>query len=502
MSTRNIKDAKDLSTDELIYFKGHAKATYMSDGTTVEDAINNLETGGGVDLSEYAKTADLATVATSGSYSDLSNKPTIPSAVTETTVSGWGFTKNTGTITGVSANGTSVATSGVANIPAASTSAYGVTKLSSATNSTSTTLAATASAVKSAYDKATTSGTTVKMSSSSTNASLPILVTSTASPTSGSNYAAYYNTGVSVNPSTKTLNATSISTETASFTGNVTIGDDNNRQHQIYGSLYVDANGTDGIEIVSGDSTIIANAAGVLINGPQVIIGGEVGIDGTLTADEFLGNATSATTLQTARTINGMSFNGSKDIVFYGYCTTDGATAAKVITNNNYTYISQTGSNIIVKFSNALDVDDPTLNINSTGAYPIRWRGFKVKKGFWSANSTLHLCFDGGNYNIVDGSPSNIVTYTSSTTSASVMGGITYKWTSVGSTLNITFYDSNPAVSTISPINIVLVIGTTVPTLTVPGSVKWVNGTAPALEANTTVEISIFDSRATYAVFK
>ena len=42
MATRQIKDAKDLSTNELIYFKGHAKATYMSDGTTVEDAINNI----------------------------------------------------------------------------------------------------------------------------------------------------------------------------------------------------------------------------------------------------------------------------------------------------------------------------------------------------------------------------------------------------------------------------------------------------------------------------
>lgn len=39
----------------------------------------------------------LAAVATSGSYNDLSNKPTIPTAVTESTVSGWGFTKNTGT---------------------------------------------------------------------------------------------------------------------------------------------------------------------------------------------------------------------------------------------------------------------------------------------------------------------------------------------------------------------------------------------------------------------
>lgn len=33
----------------------------------------------------------------SGNYNDLTNKPTIPSAVTESTVSGWGFTKNTGT---------------------------------------------------------------------------------------------------------------------------------------------------------------------------------------------------------------------------------------------------------------------------------------------------------------------------------------------------------------------------------------------------------------------
>lgn len=47
----------------------------------------------------------LATVATSGNYNDLTNKPTIPSAVTESTVSGWGFTKNTGTVTGVKVNG-------------------------------------------------------------------------------------------------------------------------------------------------------------------------------------------------------------------------------------------------------------------------------------------------------------------------------------------------------------------------------------------------------------
>ena len=45
MSTRKIKDAKDLSTNELIYFKGHAQATYMSDGRTVEEAVNSMSGG-------------------------------------------------------------------------------------------------------------------------------------------------------------------------------------------------------------------------------------------------------------------------------------------------------------------------------------------------------------------------------------------------------------------------------------------------------------------------
>lgn len=138
---------------------------------------------------------DLAKVATSGSYNDLSNKPTIPSAVTESTVSGWGFTKNAGTITGVSANGTSVATSGVANIPAASTSAYGVTKLTSSTSSTSTTLAATASAVKAAYDLANSKGTgtvtAVKLNGTTYSPSGGVVDLGTISGGSGGGSAAY-----------------------------------------------------------------------------------------------------------------------------------------------------------------------------------------------------------------------------------------------------------------------------------------------------------------------
>ena len=62
MSTRNIKDAKDLSTGELIYFKGHAKATYMSDGRTVEEAVSGMSgvSGGTIDTSNLATKDELA----------------------------------------------------------------------------------------------------------------------------------------------------------------------------------------------------------------------------------------------------------------------------------------------------------------------------------------------------------------------------------------------------------------------------------------------------------
>ena len=100
MSTRNIKDAKDSKTGELIYLKGHAQATFMSDGQTVEEAIHNIANNGGsgggsnVNMSNYYTKAQidgkgfitedelndsLATVAISGSYNDLTNKPIIPS---------------------------------------------------------------------------------------------------------------------------------------------------------------------------------------------------------------------------------------------------------------------------------------------------------------------------------------------------------------------------------------------------------------------------------------
>lgn len=67
MSTRKIMNAKDLSTNELIYFRGHAKATYMSDGiTTVEDAIIAMgsNSGGNYTATTYSQMVSMCNDST------------------------------------------------------------------------------------------------------------------------------------------------------------------------------------------------------------------------------------------------------------------------------------------------------------------------------------------------------------------------------------------------------------------------------------------------------
>lgn len=119
----------------------------------------------------------LATVATSGKYSDLSGTPTIPTTLPANggnadTVNSHTVESNvpadakftdtvytlpnaTSSVLGGVKVGTNISVSnGTISVANGSTSAKGIVQLSSATNSTSTSLAATASAVKAAYDLA------------------------------------------------------------------------------------------------------------------------------------------------------------------------------------------------------------------------------------------------------------------------------------------------------------------------------------------------------------
>ena len=77
------------------------KGLSTNDYTTAEkNKLAAIASGAEVNVQSDWNVTD----STSDAY--IKNKPTIPSAVTSTTVSNWGFTKNAGTVTGVKINGT------------------------------------------------------------------------------------------------------------------------------------------------------------------------------------------------------------------------------------------------------------------------------------------------------------------------------------------------------------------------------------------------------------
>ena len=126
---------------------------------------------------EASMITGLSTVAMSGSYNDLSNKPTIPTSLPANggnadTVGGFTVEANvpadakftdtvytlpnatTSTLGGVKVGTNISVSSGTISVANGSTSAKGVVQLTNSTSSTSTTTAATPNSVKSAYDLA------------------------------------------------------------------------------------------------------------------------------------------------------------------------------------------------------------------------------------------------------------------------------------------------------------------------------------------------------------
>lgn len=117
---------------------------------------------------------------------------------------------------------------------------------------------------------------------------------------------------------------------------------------------------------------------------------------GKLDADA---NAVSATKLRTARSIDGVSFDGSAAISRYGVCATIAKTAAKVVSITGYTLVS--GAVSVVKFTYGNVANSPTLNITSTGAKPITRKGVAISPEKIEVGGTYVFVYDGTNYEII-----------------------------------------------------------------------------------------------------
>ena len=144
---------------------------------------------------------------------------------------------------------------------------------------------------------------------------------------------------------------------------------------------------------------------------------------GVITATSFTGNltgtASNATTLATTRNLEGVKFNGDGNITHYGSCSTAAATTEKAVSCNNFELT--TGARIIVKFTVTNTAGSPTLNVNSTGAKAIYYRGSAIAAGYLAANRTYEFVYNGtqyelvGDINVDTDTHNNYVGYTSTT---------------------------------------------------------------------------------------
>ena len=244
----------------------------------------------------------------------------------------------------------------------------------------------------------TPSNNAVSQTASTANGNYPILLkasTSTSNATAG----ALFRTGVTVNPSTSTVSATT-------FDGNLS------------------GNATTATTLATARtfSTNLASTSSASFNGSANVTPGVTGTLGT-------GNGGTGRTdgkcvaLATERTIDGVSFDGSANITHYGTCSTDAATAAKVVSCTNFTLA--TGARIVVKFTvtNTAENSTVTLNVNNTGAKPIYYRGSGTawSNGVLAANRTYEFVYNGSQYEFISDidTGSNNVGQTNTTTDAS-----------------------------------------------------------------------------------
>lgn len=100
------------------------------------------------------------------------------------------------------------------------------------------------------------------------------------------------------------------------------------------------------------------------------------------------------------KVINALTFGDTYVLTTpYATCSTAAGTAAKVATITPGSAFSlETGVRVSVKFTNALSVAAPTLNVNSSGAKAIYFRGVTLSSAqYWAAGSTVDFVYD-GNY--------------------------------------------------------------------------------------------------------
>ena len=122
----------------------------------------------------------------------------------------------------------------------------------------------------------------------------------------------------------------------------------------------------------------------------------------------YVVSSSGSSNLYTARTVDGVSFDGSANITHYCTCDTDSGTAEKIVSVTGF--VLEEGARVTVKFLESNTASNPTLNVHNgsgyTGAKAIMYRETSSVSGSsnyyrWQAGDIIDFIYDGTNWVMV-----------------------------------------------------------------------------------------------------
>ena len=164
------------------------------------------------------------------------------------------------------------------------------------------------------------------------------------------------------------------------------------------------ANGGTGLTSSPSMLTNLASttAANVLAASPRPGVTGTLPVANGGTGATSLSSVTvgKATNLETSRKINGVSFNAGANVVFAGFCSTAEGVAAKTVTTDS-NFSLESNATVCVCFQYTNTAENPTLNVNNTGAKNIQLAGANVTK-FNMPSTPVWLRYNGSVWQVVN----------------------------------------------------------------------------------------------------
>lgn len=168
-------------------------------------------------------------------------------------------------------------------------------------------------------------------------------------------------------------------------------------------------NGTGAVAVRTSPSTYLGNVP----EGDTLLLRYDTNLNTNNPSDSqcktwYVVNSGGSSNLYTARTVDGVSFDGSANVTHYCTCDTDSGTGYKTVTVTGF--VLEEGARVTVKFSYSNTVSNPTLNVHNgrvyTGAKAIVYRGTYSVSGSsdyyrWQAGDIVDFIYDGTNWVMV-----------------------------------------------------------------------------------------------------